>query len=236
MITEAYTELSKVREGIVIPINPPSIPGLGTTGGLEAYIQAKGDGGLEQTAAVIADLTAKAKDHPELGPITSTFNASSQQLLAQVDRDKAVILGVAVEDVYSAMQTMFGSLYVSQFNKFSRLWQVIMQAEPSYRLSPDDLEKVYVKNATGGMVPLKAVVTTKYVTGPTVAHALQQFPGGEDHGQRRARLQLGPGDRGAGSAGAGDAAQRLRRSPGPARRSRRRSPAAPRRWCSCSAS
>jgi len=176
VITEAYTELSQVREGIIIPINPPSIPGLGTTGGLEAYIQAKGDGGLAQTAAVIADLTAKAKDRPELGPITSTFNAASQQLLAQVDRDKAVILGVAVEDVYSAMQTMFGSLYVSQFNKFSRLWQVIMQAEPSYRLSPDDLEKVYVKNATGGMVPLKAVVTTKYVTGPTVLTRFNNFP------------------------------------------------------------
>ncbi len=176
VITDAYAELSKVREGIIIPINPPSIPGLGTTGGLEAYIQAKGDGGLAQTAAVIADLTAKAKDRPELAAITSTFDASSQQLLAVVDRDKASILGVAVEDVYSAMQTMFGSLYVSQFNKFSRLWQVIMQAEPSYRLSPNDLEKVYVKNRNGDMVPLKAVVTTKFVTGPTVLTRFNNFP------------------------------------------------------------
>ncbi len=66
-----------------------------------------------------------------------------------MDRDKAETLGVPVEDVYSAMQTMFGSLYVSQFNQFSRLWQVILQAEPSYRLKPEDLEQIYVRSKTG---------------------------------------------------------------------------------------
>jgi multidrug efflux pump len=176
VITDAFKAFSQVREGIILPINPPSIPGLGTTGGLEAYIQAKGDGGLAQASAVIADFTARARDHPELGAITSTYNASSQQLLVDVDRDKAEILGVAIEDVYSSMQTMFGSLYVSQFNKFSRLWQVIMQAEPSYRLQPEDVERVYVRSKTGNMVPLKAVVKIKYVTGPPIVTRFNNFP------------------------------------------------------------
>src|SRR5204863_5871220 len=176
VITEAYKAFSIVREGIILPINPPSIPGLGTTGGLELYVQSKGDGGLDQTAAVIADYVAKASQRPELTGVTSTFNASSQQLLANVDREKAEILGIPVEDVYSAMETMFGSLYVSQFNKFSRLWQLIVQAEPSYRLTPEDLERVYVRSKGGAMIPLKAVVTTKYVTGPSIVTRFNNFP------------------------------------------------------------
>jgi multidrug efflux pump len=78
--------------------------------------------------------------------------------------------------VYSAMQTMFGSLYVSQFNRSSRLWQVILQAEPSYRLKPQDLDQIYVRSKTGSMVPLKAVVTTKYVTGPDLVTRFNNFP------------------------------------------------------------
>ena len=81
-----------------------------------------------------------------------------------------------VEDVYSTMQTMFGSLYVSQFNQISRLCQVILQAEPSYRLRPDDLDRMYVRSKGGSMVPLKAVVTTQYVTGPSSSRASTTSP------------------------------------------------------------
>jgi len=93
-----------------------------------------------------------------------------------VDRDKSETLGVPIEEVYSAMQTMFGSLYVSQFNRSSRLWQVILQAEPSYRLSPADLDQIYVRSKTDNMVPLKAVVTSKYVTGPDLVTRFNNFP------------------------------------------------------------
>jgi multidrug efflux pump len=93
-----------------------------------------------------------------------------------VDRDKAETLGVPIEEVYSAMQTMFGSLYVSQFNRSSRLWQVILQAEPSYRLRPQDLDQIYVRSKSGSMVPLKTVVTTKFVTGPDLVTRFNNFP------------------------------------------------------------
>ncbi len=176
VIQAAFREFSKVREGIILPINPPSIPGLGTTGGMEMWIQAKGDVNSAQIADAVQGYVAKARQRPELTGITSTFNAASQQLLVDVDRDKAETLGVPVEDVYSAMQTMFGSLYVSQFNKFSRLWQVILQAEPSYRLKPDDIEQVYVRSKTGHMIPLKAVVQTRYVTGPDIVTRFNNFP------------------------------------------------------------
>jgi len=176
VLMRARKELSTVREGIILPVNPPSIPGLGTTGGMELWIQSKGEKTPQQLAEVVKEFLAKAKQAPELAGVTSTFNASSQQLMVDVDRDKAETLGVPVEDVYSAMQTMFGSLYVSQFNKFSRLWQVILQAEPGYRLKPEDLEQIFVRNKDGNMVPLKSMVSTRYVTGPDLMTRFNNFP------------------------------------------------------------
>ncbi|MFL9911737.1 efflux RND transporter permease subunit [Paraburkholderia sp. RL17-337-BIB-A] len=176
VLIDAYENLSKIKEGIILPVNPPSIPGLGTTGGTEMWIQSKGDATTSQLAGVVDDFVAKAKKRPELSRVTSTFNASSQQLLADVDRDKSETLGVPIEEVYSAMQTMFGSLYVSQFNRSSRLWQVILQAEPAYRLTPMDLSQLYVRSKTNSMVPLKSVITTKYVTGPDLVTRFNNFP------------------------------------------------------------
>ena len=176
LIEKATHAFSTVQEGIILPINPPSIPGLGTTGGMEVWIQSKGDAGIDQLAEVVSNLVAKAKERPELGAITSTFNVFSRQLMVDVDREKAESLGVPVEDVYSTMQTMFGSLYVSQFNKFSRLWQVILQAEPAYRLKAEDLQQIYVRNKNLEMVPLKALLTTRYVTGPDLLTRFNNFP------------------------------------------------------------
>src|SRR5215510_13039610 len=176
VIIDAFKTFSQVREGIILPVNPPSIPGLGTTGGMELYVQSKGEASSAQIAQTVQEFLAKARARPELGQVTSTFNASSQQLRVDVDREKAETLGVPVEDVYTAMQTMFGSLYVSQFTKFSRLYQVIVQGEPSYRLKPEDLAQVYVRSKNGSMVPLRAVVTTRYVTGPDLVTRFNNFP------------------------------------------------------------
>jgi multidrug efflux pump len=176
VLINAYETLSKVQEGIVVPVNPPSIPGLGTTGGTEMWIESQGDASIQELAGVVQDFVQKAKARPELSGVTSTFNASSQQLLVDVDRDQAETLGVPIEEVYSAMQTMFGSLYVSQFNKDSRLWQVIVQADPRYRLTPRDLDQIYVRSRTNNMVPIKAVMTYKYVTGPDLLTRFNNFP------------------------------------------------------------
>ncbi|MDA7842992.1 multidrug efflux RND transporter permease subunit [Methylophilaceae bacterium] len=172
----AYKELSQIQEGIVLPINPPSIPGLGTTGGMEMWIQSTGNNTTDQLAEAVNNYIAKAKQRPELSGVTSTFNATSQQLLVEVDRTKSESLGVPVQDVYSTMQTMFGSLYVSQFNKDSRLWQVIIQAEAADRLKPEDLDNIYVRSHKGAMVPLKSMITSKFVTGPDLITRFNNFP------------------------------------------------------------
>jgi multidrug efflux pump len=176
VLIDAYRNLSTVQEGIILPVNPPSIPGLGTTGGTEVWVQAQGDATIAQLAGVVDQFVEHAKKRPELARVTNTFSASSQQLMVNVDRDKSETLGVPIEDVYSAMQTMFGSLYVSQFNRSSRLWQVILQAEPSYRLKPQDLDQIFVRSKTNSMVPLKAVVTSKFDTGPDLVTRFNNFP------------------------------------------------------------
>jgi multidrug efflux pump len=176
VLQKAYQELGNDPRGMILPVNPPSIPGLGTTGGLEVWVQSKGDKGVQQLAATVNDYLAQAKNAPELARVTATFNASSQQMRVDVDREKAETLGVPVQDVYGALQTMFGSLYVSQFIKSSRLWQVILQAEPEYRLVPEDLGRLYVRNHDNRMLPLSSVVNSRYVTGPDLMTRFNNFP------------------------------------------------------------
>ncbi len=108
--------------------------------------------------------------------MATTIRANGQQLLADVDREKAEVLGVPVQDAYSTLQTMFGSLYVGQFPKDSRLYQVVLQAEPRYRMTPDDIGRYYVKSKEGEMIPLSALVTTRYVVGPDLVTRFNNYP------------------------------------------------------------
>ena len=175
-------EVRNIQDGVVIPIPPPAIPGIGTTGGFEFWIQDTGAG----EAAKLDDLTqqflAKARTRPELAALNSTFRANTQQLSVDVDRDKANLLGVSVKDVYSTIQAQFGSLTVSQYNEFSRVWQVILQSEPRYRVNPDDLTRLYTRSSQGEMVPLSALVKTKWITGPDLLPHFNGFPAAKVNG------------------------------------------------------
>jgi len=176
-VTKALSkEFSLIQEAIVFPVSPPSIPGLGAIGGFEFWVQSRGESDTAKLEAVTREFIARAGKRPELRSLTSTIRAASQQLKVDVDREKAESLGVPVGDVYDALQTVFGSLYVSQFNKYSRLWQVILQAESKYRVRPDDIEQIYVRSRKGNMVPLKAVIKTSYVKGPDLVPRFNGFP------------------------------------------------------------
>jgi multidrug efflux pump len=109
----AVPRLNKLEDGIAFPINPPSIPGLGTQGGFEFWLQNRGQGGAARLAEVTNEIIAKANERPEVTRLNTTINASSRQLKANVDRSKSETLGLPVPDVYAALQTLFGSLYVS---------------------------------------------------------------------------------------------------------------------------
>lgn len=182
VVADTWGKYSEILEGIVMPIMPPSVPGLGAVGGFEFWIQSQGSGTIKELAEICNLVAAKAKDYPELGPMNLSINPDSMQLLVELDREKAETLGIAIQDVYDTLQTLFGSLYVSQFNKDSRLWQVIVQAESKYRTHPDDIDSVYVRNRNGEMVPLSSVVKINYSAGADIVTRFNNFPAAKING------------------------------------------------------
>ncbi|WP_296802542.1 multidrug efflux RND transporter permease subunit [Thiolapillus sp.] len=175
VLGQLQPRLNRPKEGVVISINPPSIPGLGSQGGFEYWLQNLGAGNAADLAATTRKLIEEAKQRPEITRLTSTINAASRQLMTYVDRVKAETLGVAVSDVYASLQTLFGSLYVSQYNKFGRVWQVILQASPEYREKPEDIQNIFVRQHSGKMVPLSAIVSTEYHQGPDLVSRFNGF-------------------------------------------------------------
>ncbi len=176
VIAASGKQFPGIQGGLVRAVNPPAIPGLGVTAGFQVWIEQKGSGNYQQLSAVVDKIIAKGKQRPELAGLGTTIHTTGQQMLADVDREKAEVLGVPVQDAYSTLQTMFGSLYVSQFPRDSRLYQVVLQAEPRYRMTPEDIGRFYVKNREGGMVPLSALVSTKWVTGPDLVTRFNNYP------------------------------------------------------------
>ncbi|SPD76046.1 Efflux pump membrane transporter BepE [uncultured Desulfobacterium sp.] len=177
-----YGKAKDIHEGLVIPVAPPAIPGIGTTGGFEFWIQDTAAGEPARLDELTRQFISKAHERPELAGLNSTFRATTQQLSADVDREKANLLGVSVSDVYSAIQAQFGSLTVSQYNEFSRVWWVILQSEPKYRQDPGDLRRLYTRSSQGEMVPLSALVTTRWVTGPDLLPHFNGFPAAKING------------------------------------------------------
>jgi multidrug efflux pump len=155
-----------MREGIVFALNPPPIRGLGTASGFEVYVQNRADGDPKKLAEVLQLFTAELRKRPDLAGINSFFRPSVPQLFVEVDREKALTLGVPVSDIFDALQATMGSLYVNDFNKFGRTFRVQLQAEGAYRLKPEDLGSVYVRSAGGDMLPLKSMIRVKASVGP----------------------------------------------------------------------
>lgn len=176
VLTTLNKDVQGIQQAVVIPVSPPPIPGLGSTGGFEFWIQDTGAGDPAQLGAVLQDFLAKARQRPELTGLASTFRANTQQLRADVNRDKATLLGVPVQDVYSAIQAQFGSLTASQFNQFSRVWWVVIQSDAQFRQDPQDLTRLYTRSNQGKMVPLSALVTARWVSGPDLLPHFNGFP------------------------------------------------------------
>ncbi len=191
VIEASRRELERIQGGLIVPVNPPAIPGLGVTAGFQMWLEQKGAGNYQQLSHVADQIIAKAKTRPEIGDANTTIHTNGQQMLADVDREKAEVLGVPVQDAYSALQTMFGSLYVGQFPKDSRLYQVVLQAEPKYRMTPEDIGRFYAKNRDGEMVPLSALVSTKFITGADLVTRFNNYPAIQINGAPRHGVSSG---------------------------------------------
>jgi multidrug efflux pump len=167
---------SKLRDGVAIAFNPAAIRGLGTAGGFELYLQSRASADPQRLFQVTQGFLAALREHPQLTNINSFYRPTVPQLKVEVDREKALSFGVPVQDVFDALQSTMGALYVNDFNKFGRTYRVQMAADAPYRDTPDDLGAVFVRSTNGNreMIPLKALITTANVVGP---EQLERFNG-----------------------------------------------------------
>jgi multidrug efflux pump len=191
LLADIRPQLAAIQEAVVIPFNPPPIPGLGTQGGFEMWVQDLTGGEPARLAGATQQLLDGASQQAELAGVNSTFNPSSRQLSVKIDREKSETIGAPIADVYGALQSLFGSLYVSQYNNYGRVWQVVLQAEPEFRNSPEDLRNIYVRGRSGEMVPLDAVTTARFTSGPDLIPRFNGFPAAKVSGNPAAGYSTG---------------------------------------------
>jgi HAE1 family hydrophobic/amphiphilic exporter-1 len=168
-----------VPGAVAFAFGPPAIPGLGTGSGFSMMLQDRGGNTpvylAEQTDAFIE----AAKKRPEIGAIHSTFRANVPQILAEVNTDLVLKLGVSPADVNTALGSFLGGAYVNDFNRFGRLYKVYVQAEPAYRSKPSDIRYFYVRGASGDVVPLSTLVNTSDTQGPEYTNRFNLFRAAE---------------------------------------------------------
>jgi multidrug efflux pump len=171
LIAGAFKEFGKFRDAIILAFNPPSIRGLGATGGFSVQIQDPSGGDFKKFAAVTREFIGKAKQDPAIGGINTSFRVTAPRLYATINRDRAKALGVPISEVFDTMQAYFGNFYINDFVKFGRVYRVQTEAEPAYRSAPQDISKIYVRASNGqgqghAMIPLDTVVSTESTSGP----------------------------------------------------------------------
>jgi hydrophobe/amphiphile efflux-1 (HAE1) family protein len=177
ILARLRAKLGGIQEAVVVVFPPPPIRGLSSGGGFQFELQSVAGGSLQDVDAVARQIIDAARRQPELAGMYTGFRPGVPQLDAQVDRTKARALGVPLSDVFTSLQIYLGSLYVNDFNAFGRVYRVQLQAEPSYRATPADIARLYVRSQpgqngqSGQMVPLSTLVTVRPITGPdTITH------------------------------------------------------------------
>lgn len=163
-------------EGIGFAFSMPPIMGMSTTGGFEAYIQNKAGKTYEELMEKTNEFLAAASKSPVLSGVRTTFSTATPQYRIDLDREKARLMNIPINSVYTVMQSTFGSLYVNDFTYFGRNFRVTVQSEADFRRSPDDLHYVYVKSNTGSLVPLDTLISVERVAGPELINRFNIFP------------------------------------------------------------
>src|SRR6266852_4276893 len=159
-------QLSKLPTAVAFGFSPPAIPGVGTAGGFTFILEDRSGSDIQFLAKNLGIFMEAARKRPEIGGISTTFLASVPQEFVQVDRDKVLKQGVALNDVYRTIQTYMGGYFINYFNRFGRQWQVYIEAEGEDRAKPENVGQFYVRNNKGENVPLSTLVTLKPRLGP----------------------------------------------------------------------
>ena len=161
-------------DGFAFAVNPPPIRGLGSSAGFEMYVQSRNSSDPQKLAAVLNNFVGVMRADPKLTNINTFFRPTVPQLFIEVDEAKALSLGVPITDIYAALQSTMGQLYVNDFNKSGRTYRVQLQAEAQFRSNPEDIGKIYVRSKAGAMIPLSVLSKVSRTIG---AEQLERYNG-----------------------------------------------------------
>ena len=173
---------SGIQEAFVAIFPPPPVEGLGQIGGFKLFVEDRDGSGFEELYAQVQGAIGEGYKREELAGLFSSFQVSVPQIDAQVDRERAKTYGVNLTDVFDTLQVYLGSLYVNDFNRFGRTYQVNVQAESKFRTQPEMIRRLETRNNSGGMVPLGSLVTVKRGYGPEQVMHFNGFPAAEING------------------------------------------------------
>lgn len=179
---ELRKRLSSIQSAFIIVIPPPAVPGIGTGGGFSMRVQDIQGRGAELLAAATDELVAAARKEPGLTAVFSPFTANTPQVFVEIDRQKAQMLGVPIQNVTEAIEVYFGSSYVNDFNILGRTYHVIAQADLPFRKETSDLARLKTRNSAGDMVLLGSVVNFKDTAGPDRVARYNLYPAAELQG------------------------------------------------------
>lgn len=165
---ELNAQFAEIQDAYIAIFPPPPVQGLGTIGGFRLQIQDRGSLGYEELYKQTQNILAKARALPELNPMSvfTSYQVNVPQIDANIDREKAKTHGVAISDIFDTMQVYLGSLYANDFNRFGRTYQVNVQAEQQFRLEPEQIGQLKVRNNRGEMIPLSTFVKVDSASGP----------------------------------------------------------------------
>jgi multidrug efflux pump len=191
LLVTLQQRLSAIEEASIFVIPPPPVQGLGTSGGFKLLVQDRGGQGFPALQEATDAYVGASRNDPRVSGVFTTFRASAPQLYADIDRLKAQKLDVPLGNVFDTLQVYLGSVYVNDFNRFGRTFQVRAQAEGAYRAEPEDLIRIKTRNKSGGMVPLGSVVNVDWRSGSDRIVRYNMFPAAEVNGNAAPGGSLG---------------------------------------------
>jgi len=168
-------QLSQIPEAIAFDFSPPAIPGVGTAGGFTFILEDRAGKDIPFLASNLNTFLTAVRKRPEIASVNTTFLGSVPQQFIDVDRDKVIKQGIAINDVYRTVQAFMGGLFINYFNRFGRQWQVYIEAEGEYRTNAENVGQFYVKNKNGVSVPLSALTRFESRAGPEFTQRYNLF-------------------------------------------------------------
>src|SRR5213082_704694 len=179
---ELNQQFASIQDAFVLTVPPPPVMGLGTIGGFKLFVEDRADLGYDALYQTLQTMIGKSYQTPGLAGVFSTFTVNVPQLDADIDRVKAKQQGVPLQELFETMQIYLGSLYVNDFNRFGRTYQVIAQADAQFRDRAEDITRLKTRNAKGQMVPLGTLVKVTETHGPDRAMRYNGYPAAEING------------------------------------------------------